>query len=87
MPQKHCNSETLLAYLDHELPNEEQRAVMAHLAACWRCRARAGELERQIQGLAQEFTAGSYPPYWQIKEAKRQFLAWRDGYDQQESTR
>ncbi len=79
---KHCTSEKLLAYLDDELAPAEWQELKGHLSACWRCRARAQELENGILKLAREFSGPhDFPDEWQIADAKNRFLKWRDSQD------
>ena len=46
--ESHISDENLLRAADRELPAREIAEIQAHLAACWTCRTRMGELERTI---------------------------------------
>ncbi len=49
---RHClNEETLQAYLDGEAPVDAIGGVIAHLALCARCAARAREAERAMAAI------------------------------------
>ncbi|MDP9114874.1 MAG: zf-HC2 domain-containing protein [Acidobacteriota bacterium] len=45
---KHLSDRHLLLNLEGELPPQEKKRVQEHLEACWKCRARARELESAI---------------------------------------
>jgi anti-sigma factor RsiW len=44
----HTSDQDLLRAADGELPGREASLIQAHLAACWKCRARRAELDRAI---------------------------------------
>ena len=48
MSDSHCSDSFLVAFLDGELSIEQWQQCSQHLDACWRCRARASELEQTI---------------------------------------
>jgi hypothetical protein len=48
---RHVSDEDLIQALDGELPAGRAAAVDRHLAACWTCRSRRGEIETSIAGL------------------------------------
>jgi len=60
-PAKHYSDEKLLAHLDGELPPGEHDAILTHLKVCWECRAKAAELERQIEALAASLAQQTFP--------------------------
>ncbi len=58
-----CNDANLSAYLDHELPAPERRAVEAHLRTCPDCAATLKDLERvRTMLLTQAVPMGLYGP-------------------------
>ena len=48
----HPAEQTLLAYLDRELPSDERSKVRAHVQECAACAGQLGELSAAAQGLA-----------------------------------
>ncbi|HEY3939645.1 MAG TPA: hypothetical protein VGL97_19585 [Bryobacteraceae bacterium] len=44
----HLSDQQLLMELDGELSGSEAKQILAHLGACWKCRARRQELDRAI---------------------------------------
>jgi hypothetical protein len=48
----HLTDQELLVAADGELPSRRAAQVRAHLAACWDCRARMGEIEKTIADFA-----------------------------------
>lgn len=64
----HCSDEELLAYLDGEVNVLRKYVVRRHLDACWQCRTRLGETERQIQQLTQQVDEWAFPaPGWTVE--------------------
>jgi len=60
----HVSDEDLLRAADRELPAPHTAEIQAHLAGCWTCRARMGELERAIADFVQihQARSGALPP-------------------------
>jgi hypothetical protein len=82
MHDRHCSDGLLVAHLDGELSHRAERVVREHLSACWRCRARAAELEPLMHSLSRIMEEETYPgPDW-INESKQRFREWRRVYDQ-----
>lgn len=61
-PDSHLTDEQLLLELEGELAAGERRRAQQHLAACWPCRARRGELEQAIAGYLQVHGRAELPP-------------------------
>jgi anti-sigma-K factor RskA len=72
---RHCDDDALLGYLDGELASGKRRRVEKHLQRCWDCRARAGELERQIESLVKSLRHANFPPADVIEAGRRKVLA------------
>lgn len=54
--RKHCSEETLVAYLDGELPLGSDLNVRRHLQSCWKCRLRLADMEQRILQMTKLFT-------------------------------
>lgn len=57
----HPAVEELLCHLDGETSTAEHARLEAHLQQCWKCRARAAELERQIHGVTKALQESAWP--------------------------
>src|ERR1700689_2440606 len=51
----HLSDQEMLLAADGELPTRRAAQVRAHLAACWHCRARMGEVEAKIADFARAY--------------------------------
>jgi hypothetical protein len=51
----HLSDQQVLLDVDGEISTHEQRVARAHLAGCWRCRARRQELENAITGFVRVY--------------------------------
>ncbi len=51
----HRSDQQLLLDVDGELSAHDSKALRAHLASCWKCRARRQELENAITGFARVY--------------------------------
>jgi len=59
----HLSDEEMVCAADGELSAKRAAEVQSHLAACWTCRARMGELERTIADFVRlQQAPGSTPP-------------------------
>jgi Putative zinc-finger len=72
---RHCDDDAFLGYLDGELAPGKRRRIEKHMQQCWDCRARAGELERQIELLVNSLRQASFPPADVIEAGRRKVLA------------
>jgi hypothetical protein len=53
--EEHLPDQQLLLDLEGELSARDQKLVAAHLAGCWKCRARRQELENAISGFVRVY--------------------------------
>lgn len=74
---RHCSDELLLANLDGELATALESKVRAHLKTCWKCRARATELEEVAQALARLQGDQILPSPQRVAEAEHRYLDWK----------
>jgi hypothetical protein len=58
----HLSDEDLVLAADGELPARRETQVREHLAACWTCRTRMGEIERAIANFVEMYQADSDAP-------------------------
>jgi anti-sigma-K factor RskA len=72
--QKHCSDERLIAHLDGELPFYRRARVQKHLAACWQCRLRLSEIERQVLETTRAMEEDPFPGPDRVAAAREQFL-------------
>lgn len=79
--ERHCDDEALVAYLDRELEPADRESVEQHLGACWDCRMRAAEMERDIHAITRMIEAESSSSGEEVKRALRTFLARRVRYE------
>lgn len=75
MLRNHYGDETLLGFLDGELTAWKGRQVKCHLQECWDCRARVGELEGQIELLANSARHPVFPSPDFVEDGRRKVLA------------
>jgi hypothetical protein len=73
--EKHCSDELLLAHLDGELSFGAGAVLQRHLKACWDCRTRAAELDRQIQAVAAAVARQTFPGPDRLEAARARLLA------------
>ncbi len=79
----HSSDEILLAHLDGELGERQERCTARHLKACWECRARLAELEAQVEALAKAQSERSFPGKARVQAARARFLEWEDQFEAQ----
>ena len=84
---EHLPDQQLLLDVEGELSSHDEKRVRAHLAGCWKCRARRQELENAITGFVRihhrEFEAKLPPaagPRALLKAQLAQLSATADGY-------
>ena len=80
----HLDTSNLRAYLDHALPETEQAAAAAHLAACSTCRAALGELEARVARVQARLAAVAPAPHEAARSAP---AAWQTLKDRQRKER
>jgi anti-sigma factor RsiW len=75
LPQHHASETELLFYLDGELSLKKTLNVKSHLERCWRCRARATELQgaitRFMHFLDSDYAHGNRPPRLGWEDSQR----------------
>jgi hypothetical protein len=79
----HSSDEILLAHLDGELGERQERRIARHLKACWECRARLAELEAQVEALAKAQSERSFPGKARIEAARARFLEWEERFEEE----
>ncbi len=84
LSRKHCSDESLIAYLDGELPFYRRFAVQRHLHVCWACRLRLGEIQRQVLEVAHAMHEDPFPDPQRIAEGWLAFLARTDSIAKKE---
>jgi len=70
----HPDDQSLLAYLDGELPSSRTPRVAEHISACWRCRTRLSEMESAIEEFTSAFTAPTFPTGMRREENRRRLF-------------
>lgn len=74
MSDSHCSDSFLIAFLDGELSIEQWQQCSQHLDACWRCRARASELEQTIVRINRIFSGADEAVGDSINRVQRQVM-------------
>lgn len=79
--RKHCTDEELLAYADGELSPVRYSSVKKHLALCWQCRNRLGEIEAQTQAIVRMLRDDTLPGPERTALARSKFLVWQQEFE------
>ncbi|HSW48867.1 MAG TPA: hypothetical protein VLH09_01775, partial [Bryobacteraceae bacterium] len=74
MFQRHSSDESLIAWLDGELPFCRRTLVRGHLAVCWKCRLRLSQIEKQILDVTRAFEEDTFPGAERVVRARLRFL-------------
>ncbi len=79
--RKHCTNEELLAYADGELSPVRYSRVKKHLALCWQCRSRLGEIEAQTQAIVRMLRDDTLYGPERAALARSKFLVWQQKFE------
>jgi hypothetical protein len=85
--RKHFSDECLIAHLDGELPFYRRPLVRRHLAACWPCRLRLDEIEKQVLAVTRAMEKDAFPGPDRVVDARLRFLRAAEKIDAESASR